>query len=442
MASAVQPVRGRYAVLDAMRGFALCGILLINLPHMGWLMDSDQPIPGTLSSTAAIIVWWAQMLFVSGTMRGLFSLLFGASMLLFLAKAERGDASRRDATRLMLRRLAWLFVFGVLDSTLLLWPGDILTIYAMAGLIVLPFATARLRTLAIGAAMVIAGTSAFMAWQQLPKRQILVDAPRLEASVTAGQKLAPSEQKNLDRLRQWETGQFSKPKEIAAERSQRLGGYIANLKFASRTSWEWFVEWPATLRWVLDAAGFMLLGMLLFRLRWLQADAPLRTYALLILFGYGLGVPLKGIEGLAQWRLITGAGHTQFWQFWLPAATMQTARLLVTLGHVGLFLCAWKAIGWQLRPLQALGKMAFTGYLLQSVLGAIAFSGVGLALWGSVSLAGIWLLAAVIWAIEIAFAVAWLSRFSMGPFEWLWRTLTYGHSPGPLRLEREVAPSA
>ena len=83
------------------------------------------------------------MLLVSGNMRGLFSLLFGASMLLFLAKAEKGRATRAEANLLMLRRLFWLFVFGVADMTLLLWPGDILGIYAIAGLIVLPFATAR-----------------------------------------------------------------------------------------------------------------------------------------------------------------------------------------------------------------------------------------------------------------------------------------------------------
>jgi uncharacterized protein len=430
--------RGRFEVLDAMRGFALCGILLINLPHMGWLMDSDQPVPGTLDGTASKLLWWVEVLFVSGTMRGLFSLLFGASMLLFLAKAERGDATRAGANRLMLRRLAWLFAFGVLDSTLFLWPGDILTIYAMAGLLILPFATRGPRTLAVGAAVVIVGVSAFMTWQQLPKRHILAEAPALEMRLSAGQRLTPDQQETIDRWRKYETGQFADAKDIATERSQRLGSYADNLKFAARTSWQWFTDWLATIRWVFDAVGFMLLGMLLYRLGWLQAEARPRTYALLMLFGYGIGLPLKGIGGVADWRLVSGAGGTQFWQFWLPALTMQSARLLVTLGHVGAFLLAWRVIGWRLRPLQALGKMAFTGYLLQSVLGALAFSGFGLGLWGSLGLAQLWALAALIWAIEIAFAVAWLSRFTMGPFEWIWRALTYGRAPGPLRLRRAV----
>ena len=421
-----------------MRGFALCGILLINLPHMSWLIDSEQPSPGTLDSTASIAAWWIQMLFVSGTMRGLFSLLFGASMLLFLAKAERGSTTRADANRLMLRRLFWLFLFGVVDSTLLLWPGDILIIYALAGLLALPFTTARPKTLAIGATIVIAGLSVFVLSQQIPKRQTIIEGPGLEARVAAGRQLAPEDQKTLDRWVGWQRGVDNKPGDIARERSQRLGGYGGNLRFAAQTSWEWTADWLATLRWVFDAAGFMLIGMLLFRLRWLQAEASRRTYVLLMLVGYGVGIPLKAIEGIAQWSLVTGHGHTQFWQFWLPAVTMQSARLLVTLGHLGLFLYAWKAMGWRLRPLQALGKMAFTGYLLQSALGAITFSGFGLALWGELNLAEVFIAAAVIWAIEIAFAVAWLSYFSIGPLEWIWRTLTYGRSPGPLRIRVPV----
>ena len=169
----------RLAVVDALRGFALCGILLINVPHMGWMMDADEPVRGVRDGGASTALWWVQELLVSGTMRGLFSLLFGASMLLFLAKAERGSATAAEARRLMLRRLFWLFWFGVLDATLLLWPGDILQIYAMAGLLMLPFAAAPPKKLAISAAIVIASLSAFMLFQQWPKRAIVAEGPAL-----------------------------------------------------------------------------------------------------------------------------------------------------------------------------------------------------------------------------------------------------------------------
>jgi uncharacterized protein len=419
----------RLAVLDAIRGFALCGILLINIPHMSWLMASDEPVRAVRDGGLSTALWWVQMLLVNGNMRGLFSLLFGASMLLFLAKAERGSATRADANRLMLRRLFWLFMFGVVDMTLLLWPGDILTIHAIAGLIVLPFATARPRTLAIGALIAIAGVSAYMTAHQLPKRQAIAEGPRLEARAAAAQALSSDDKKKLESWREMRTGQLAKPPEIATERAVRLGGYAANLQYLSKMSWDWLMDWRDTLRWVFDAAAFMLIGMLVYRLGWLQAEAPRRAYLLVAISSYGLGVPLKGLEALRDWHAMMGSAAPDFSLYWLAAITNQLARLLVTLGHAGLFLWFWKTFNLRLAPLQALGKMAFTGYLGQSVLAALIFSGFGLGLWGQLSLAELWVTCAIIWAIEIAFAMAWLSRFSMGPLEWIWRSLTYGRAP-------------
>lgn len=429
-----QTATTRLDVLDAMRGFALCGILLINLPHMAWLMVSDEPVRGVRDGGLSTLLWWVQMLLVNGNMRGLFSLLFGASMLLFLAKAEKGRATRAEANLLMLRRLFWLFVFGVADMTLLLWPGDILGIYAIAGLIVLPFATARPRTLAIGALITIVGVSTYMVVHQLPKRDVIAQGPRLEVRVAAAQTLSIDDQKKIESWREMRTGQLAKPEEIASERAKRLTGYAGNFQYLSKLSWKWWLDWKDDLRWVFDAVAFMLVGMMLYRVGWIQGEASRRAYLGAALLGYGLGVPLKTLEAVRDWHLMMGVAAPQFSMFWLPALTLQTARLLVTLGHAGLFLWCWKTFNLRMVPLQALGRMAFTGYLGQSILAALIFSGFGLALWGRLSLAELWVAAAIIWALEIAFSMAWLSRFSMGPFEWVWRTLTYGHSPATFRL--------
>lgn len=424
----------RLAIMDAIRGFALCGILLINIPHMAWLMASDEPVRAVRDGGLSTFLWWVQMLLVNGNMRGLFSLLFGASMLLFLAKAERGTATRAEANRLMLRRLFWLFMFGIVDMTLLLWPGDILSIYAVAGLIALPFATARPRTLAIGALIAIVGVSTYLAAHQLPKRDIIAAGPALEARAAAGQALSAEDQKTVESWREMTSGHLAKPADIAAERADRLGGYAANLRFMSNTSWEWSMDWKDDLRWVFDAVAFMLIGMLLYRLGWIQGEASRRTYLTVALVGYGIGVPLKTLEAYRDWHLMIGTASPHFSMFWVPALTLQTARLLVTLGHAGLFLWCWKTFDLRLAPLQALGRMAFTGYLGQSILAATIFSGFGLGLWGQLSLAGLWLTAAIVWAVEIAFAMFWLSRFAMGPFEWIWRSLTYGRPPERFRL--------
>jgi len=422
------------AVLDAIRGFALCGILLINLPHMAWLMASDEPVRAVRDGGFSTALWWVQMLLVNGNMRGLFSLLFGASMLLFLAKAEWGSATRAEANRLMLRRLFWLFMFGIVDMTVLLWPGDILSIYAVAGLIVLPFTTARPRTLAIAALAAIVGVSTYLAVHQLPKRDIIAQGPTLEAKAAGGQTLSADEKKKVEAWQELRTGRLAKPEDIASERAKRLGDYPTNLRYLAKQSWTWWLDWKDDLRWIFDAVAFMLVGMLLYRIGWIQGEASRRNYLIVALLGYGLGVSLKGLEASRDWHLMMGVSSPQFSMFWLPAATLQAARLLVTLGHAGLFLWCWKKFNLRLAPLQALGRMAFTGYLGQSILAAVIFSGFGLALWGRLSLAEIWLTAAIIWAVEIAFAMAWLSRFSMGPFEWIWRSLTYGRRPARFKL--------
>ena len=428
----------RLDVLDAMRGFALCGILLINLQHMGWLIDTSTPVPGTRPGTASGAVWWVQMLLVEGTMRGLFSLLFGASMILFLSKAERGTTTRAEALKLMSRRLGWLFVFGVVNATILLWPGDILIIYALAGALVLPLWRARPRTLAASAAAIVIGLSLWSAYNQLPKRTFVEEGPLLEQQTASGVGFDQQQQAALDKWRDWQAKRLTPADEVERERRARLGSYSANVAYLSKVSWDWFWDMPATIRWVLDAASLMLVGMLLFRLCWLQGGASRRDYWALLVVGYGIGLPLKAIEAVADWTLYIQLGDPQFWHFILPALIRQPARLLVTLGHVGLFLLLWKAAA-PFRSLQALGRMAFTGYLLQSVLAAFAFSGFGLGLWGKVNLVELFLIAVVIWTVEIAFAVAWLARFSMGPFEWLWRALTYLRSPGPLARKAAVA---
>ncbi len=144
----------RIAAIDALRGFALIGIYFFNILVMGGPIDSESPAAAASLADPDWQVWWLDGLFVRGAMRGLFSLLFGASTLLFLRQETRNGA--------YLRRCFWLFLFGVVNSTLLLWPGDILIIYALAGPILLLFRDAKPRTLLLAAA---AATLVLSAWQ-------------------------------------------------------------------------------------------------------------------------------------------------------------------------------------------------------------------------------------------------------------------------------------
>ncbi len=427
----------RLEVLDAIRGIALCGILLVNLPHMGWLMDSARPhVPGMEWGPAAA-VWWVQQLFVQGTMRGLFSMLFGAGMILFLLKGEQGPVTPARARTLMLRRLFWLFVFGCIDATLLLWPGDILYVYALAGVLVLPLWRAGPRTLAISAAILIAGLSVWSTSNQLPRLEVIAAGPALEARAAAQTPLSKTEQETLTSWQRLKAGRPDKAEDVAKERAIRLGGYRDNLVFLSGVSWEWATE-VMSAWWVIDAATFMLIGMLLFRLGLLQGEADHRTYVLMVMLGYGIGVPLNAFGALMKWWMLTSAGGLADWQLLLPQLTMQPARLLVALGHLGIIHLAWRTRRRLFAPLQAFGRMAFTGYIGQSIIAALVFSGFGLGLWGRLDLAATWALALAMCIMQIAFAVMWLSHFRMGPLEWLWRTLTYGSRP---RMNKAPAPA-
>lgn len=373
----------RIAAIDALRGFALCGILLINVTAMGGPIGAAEPGGVKTLADPSWQVWWTSRIFVEGAMRGLFSLLFGASALLFLRQGDRAGA--------FLSRSWWLLLFGVVNSTLLLWPGDILIIYALAAPALLLFRDAKPRVL-FGAAAVVLAVLALWA--------VVIS-------------FEPVESEDL----------VERAHTVALEGEARLGSYWDTLRFMTEKSLEWTLS-PGTVWWVLDAFAFMLIGMGLFRLGWLDGKASLKLYGALALIGLCVGVPLRAAQAWVDW-----SGDASLSA--LAGATMQLGRLIVTLGWLGVFMLAWRLVPWRalFAPFSALGRMALTGYLSQSLIMSFIFSGFGLALWGVLSWPELWLLVPVVMTLIAVFAMLWLRRFDMGPVEWLWRTLTFGRVP-------------
>ena len=119
--------------LDILRGFALLGILLINILGFGLTASSHSYAAPTIAGTGDLIAWVLVDLGFEGSMRGLFSILFGAGVLLFLDR----EASGKE--RAHFRRNTWLLIFGLVNGYLLLWPGDILLTYALAGFVLFLF---------------------------------------------------------------------------------------------------------------------------------------------------------------------------------------------------------------------------------------------------------------------------------------------------------------
>lgn len=375
----------RIASIDALRGVALIGILLINIVGFGFSLEWGVPMGTPSLASADWRIWIAEHVLFEGAMRGLFSMLFGAGMLLFL-RESRDEEARAGRTRLFLKRSGWLVLFGAVNGTLLLWPGDILLTYGLAAFLLLPFARASNRTL-IGVAVVtlaVLSMSAAIDAASFPHEPLTATTPA-----------------------------------HVAEGAARAGGYLDNLVYMGGTTIFWILDW-LTVWWVLEAASFMLVGMALLRLGVLNGKASTRVYALMTVAGFGVALPLNAAEAAAMWRTY---GTVLPW----TELTSQIGRAALTLGYIGLFHLAWRALPHVLfAPLAALGRMALTGYLGQSVICALLFSGFGLGLWGKLTWPQLWLLIIPIMAFEAVFAMLWLRAFRFGPVEWLWRSLTYG----------------
>lgn len=375
----------RIASIDALRGIALCGILLVNIFQMGGPFAMDRPFAAPSPGNADWQVWIFSELAIAGTMRGLFSLLFGAGLVIALGN-DRSD----DPSGLYLRRLMILFLFGLANCTLLLWPGDILIIYALAGFVALfLYPKGDLHLLAVAGALLVLITL----WGGYEVRGLPPSATVYSAS------------------------------QLAREEVARLGGYWQNLKYMSYLSWALTIG-SLSLRWVGDALVMMLIGMVLYRQGLFAGDARRDLLRRMMWAGYGLGLALRLIHVVLI--LNNDGGPTV-----ASAVVDQPGRVAMTLGHFALFQLLWRRVS--ARPIKAaiaaMGRMALTLYLGQSLLAALVFSGFGLGWWNSLSWPELWLVALSILAVEALFAARWLCAFRFGPAEWFWRWGIYGQRP-------------
>lgn len=375
----------RLLSIDALRGFALCGILLINIVDMGGPIAMDRPMAEPSLASPDWQLWGFSQLFITGTMRGLFSMLFGVGLLLFL-----GDDDSADRPRLYMRRLILLFLFGIVDSTFLLWPGDILLIYALAGIVAMILHMLSPAQLVSAAAVILLLLSA---WAGL-------EAPSFQPADTV----------------------YS-AEMLAREGAARLGGYWQTFDYMSYVSWNWTVN-ALTYRWIGDALAFMLVGMALYRIGLFDSRFEERRLWQMVRIGYPVGLALRLIHAVLVF-------HNDGAPTVVSGIVDQPGRLAMTIGHAGLFLLLWRKGAWPclMSGLARMGRMALTLYLGQSLIAAWIFSGFGLGLWNRLSWPALWLVAFVILAAQALFAAFWFRGFRYGPVEWLWRWGTYGRRP-------------
>ena len=397
----------RIASLDFIRGIAVMGILAANIISMGQPFTASI-YPGAFASGHSVSedwMWAAQFVLIDGKMRGLFTLLFGAGIYLFVEKARAKGASRL----LQIRRLLWLGVFGLIHYYLI-WRGDILLAYSMAGIVAVllfidlePHKQMVLGVLGFLAGAIFYGvTMVFM--------QVVADGPepdsaalaQVQAELLAGAERDLSDGRSETRI--WQEGSY---------------GDLVGHTFEQHGSA------PFTDPWLLvfETLPLILIGMALYQFGLFTGGMDPRKQRLWGWAGLALGFFLTTIIALATIR----DGVTYYEGFAARLGWGYLPKLFMTLGLASLLaINAPKAGHFLADRVSAAGRAAFTNYLGISLVMLFVFGNWGLDLFGRLGRSELYLVTAIAWVVMLAWSKPWLDRFRYGPLEWVWRCLTYG----------------
>ena len=397
---------GRIASLDFIRGIAVMGILAANIISMG------QPFTASIypdafasgHSASDDWMWAAQFVLIDGKMRGLFTLLFGAGIYLFVEKARVKGASRW----LQIRRLLWLGVFGLIHYYLI-WRGDILLAYSMGGIaaVLLFIDLEPHKQMVLGLLGFVAGaifygvTMVFM--------QVVADGPEPDSAALAQVKaefVAGAERDLADgrsETRIWQEGSY---------------GDLVEHTFEQHGSAPFADPWLL----VFETLPLILIGMALYQFGLFTGGIDPRKQRLWGWAGLALGGVLTTVVAFVTIR----DGVTYYEGFAARLGWGYLPKLFMTLGLVALLaLHTPKAGHWLTDRVSAAGRAAFTNYLGTSLVMLLVFGNWGLDLFGQLTRGELYLVTLAAWALMLAWSRPWLDRYRYGPLEWLWRCLTY-----------------
>ncbi len=415
---AAAPTRGaeRIGALDFVRGWALFGILLMNITGFGLSNAYYNPLNNGGATGADLTAWHVIQVGFDGTQRGLFSLLFGAGIILLTQRLEAKDPVM--SSDIFMRRNLWLIGFGMLNVWVLIWMGDILYTYGITALFAFGFRKMAPRWLiAIGvfSMLVIAAHNYSVVQDNLAAHAEAQAAIALEES---GATLSEEQAGAIANWQALETVHAPPPAAIEADIAAHRAGWLSTQEAIAE-----FAVWLQTTNLYYhfgDVFGMMLIGMALFKLGVLTMDRPLWLYGGMVVAGYGVGLPVNLSE--TSWIIANNFSLLSFNQ---ADVTFDLGRLAMTMGHLGLLLLLYRSglFGWLRRAVAAVGQMALTNYLSHSLVCAIIFTGFGL--YGALARHELYYIWAAICLVQLVISPIWLKHYRFGPMEWVWRSLTY-----------------
>jgi uncharacterized protein len=400
-----QPIgeKERIFSIDVLRGLAVLCILPMNIQSFSMVREAywNPSLHGALKG-ANYWIWFLSSLLTDQKFMTVFSLLFGAGILMMCSHIEA--AGKRSAT-LHYRRMGWLVLIGLVHSYLL-WSGDVLVAYGLCGALVYVCRRLRPSTLLLLAfASIALGTVSLIGYCTFIPMQGLIS-----------------------RACAWIPQPLSSQAEIAAYR----GSWMAQMAPRIETSLQVeILSFTVLTFW--RVTGLMLAGMAFLKLGVLDSSRPARAYWQMIAAAICIGLPIS-LYGIYH---NFSSNVDSLYSFVVAVQFNYWASLVVTLGWIGAIMLASKrAILLPVtRRLAAVGRVALTNYLMQTIICTTIFYGHGFGLFEKVDRVGQFAVVLAIWALQLAISPIWLKRFLFGPMEWLWRCLTYMQREPFLRID-------
>ena len=409
----------RFAAVDTLRGVAVLGILVMNIYMFAMPIAAYMdPLRAGGTEWYNLGTWYVSHILFDQKFMTIFSLLFGGGLVMMW---ERARARSIGFARIFFRRQVWLLVIGALHAYLI-WFGDILFQYAVAGMLAYFFRKRSPRTLIVIGVLFLSVTPLLSYGSGVYIAKMAAEAELIEARRDRGEAITDYQQAMLEEWATFQTFIVSSDANIQGEIDAYRGSYVDTLRHrapivvAMQTdNLLYFFLWRI---W-----GLMLIGMALMKLGILSGQRDLRFYNRMLVAGYSIGIPIAAFSAY----LLTAIR-------WDPLVTFRVGQLpnyfgsvFMAFGHIAAVMLIVKKdrLIRLMARFAAVGRMALTNYLLHSIVMTTIFYGYGLGLYGQVPRSAQMLFVAAMLGLQLWLSPLWLERFRFGPFEWLWRSLTY-----------------
>jgi len=393
--------KDRIQVIDILRGIALLGIIMVNVHEISYSWYATEVTGSAIDRFAQFIT----DTFFLNKFYTLFSFLFGLGMAIQMIRAERKGAS---FVRLYAQRLFWLLIFGLVHA-IFIWDGDILATYALIGIFLLLLRKLKPKTLIILAIMLVVV-------------QIGINIASLSLDdmwTTANSQSYLSEYQ--DDVNFFRNATYAEITTNRLENTLDVENPLLNLLAPFYVLYE-----------SLDILGAFLFGLAVGKLRWFdEIETKINLWKKIFRWALPIGLGINILGGCLVY--LSSAENALVYQYGIGMLLLQLGASPLTLGYIsGTVLLSrnFSALAILAPP----GKMALTVYLTQSILLTLIFYSYGLGLFNTIGAAMALFLALAIYTIQLMVSNFWMRHFRFGPFEWLWRSLTYRRIQ-PLKLK-------